>query len=136
MPHLEIENRTHEITNDAAWTTECVELCSGDLIVDGTPFGTYVAARYTQSPRPPQFIVNAIHEDGQVKLSIPFECHSGANQSVVQIPETASPWQTDGILIGPIPSLPEMADYTRAQQILQVARELVAVERIFASAMQ
>lgn len=133
MPRLHIENRSRELTDECSWTDEQVELSWGDIYLDGTPFGTYFAASYPQSGRPPHFVVNVVGSSGVATLSIPFEFDPGAAERVRAISEKTSPWGSDGILVGPIPEDPQSATYTRIAQVLEVAAELVLVEPNLAS---
>lgn len=129
MSRLRIENWARDSTDDCAWTDEHVELTSGDLFLDDEPFGTYFAASYPESGAPPHFIVNVVNASGAAVLSMPFRLDAGGTEKRFHaIEERCSPWRSDGILIGPIPSDPLRSGYTQAGRVLEVAVELVRIE--------
>jgi hypothetical protein len=128
MSRLAIHNMTQEFASDCSWTAEFVELSSGDLYLDGQPFGTYFAACYPESDRLPQFIINAVDADGCPISSVPFEYRFESSEPVRPIPAISSPWDTDGVLVGSIPTEAERSVYSRAAEVLAVAKELVLIE--------
>jgi hypothetical protein len=127
MSRLHIQNWSHESATDCAWTTESVELSSGNLLLDRLPIGTYFAACYPESERPAQFIVNLVDASGKPVMSVPFECIPG-HDLVRPIEASDSPWSEDGVLVGPIPNEAERSSYTRAIEAVVVAKELVGCE--------
>lgn len=128
MPRLIISNVSQELTSDCCWTDELVALSYGDLYVDGRPFGTYIAACYPNTRRPPQFIINVVNEAGRPVLSVPFEIHLQSPDLVLPVSPDASPWSEDGLVVGPIPDETERRSYSRAADVFAVASALVAVE--------
>jgi hypothetical protein len=127
MSRLHIQNWSHELATDCVWTTESVELSSGNLLLDGVPYGTYFAACYPESERPAQFIVNLVDASGKPVMSVPFECTPG-NEIVRPMEATDSPWSEDGVLVGPIPSAADWSAHTRTTEAVLVAKELVGSE--------
>lgn len=127
MSQLHIQNWSYELATDCAWTTESVELSSGELLVDGKPFGTYFAACYPESERPPQFIVNVVAPSGRPVISVPFECIQSPDL-VRPIEASDSPWSEDGVLVGPIPDQAGRTIYARVAETLALARQLAGSE--------
>lgn len=128
MSRIVIENLSQELSNDCSWTDELVKISSGDLYLDGQPFGTYVAACYPESQRAAQFIINVIDTAGHPLLSLPCAYTPCNKNPVVPIRREDSPWFEDGVLFGPIPSEAELSIYSRASDALAVAKALVFVE--------
>jgi hypothetical protein len=128
MSLLVVENMTRELSSDCSWTKELVELSSGDLYVDGRPFGSYFAACYPESHRSPQFIINVLDATGRPLLSLPCVYAPRDTEPVRPVNPADSPWSEDGVLIGPVPSPAERSSYSRAGEALLVAKELVKVE--------
>lgn len=130
MPSIKIENRRHEMASDTAWTVDTVELSSGDIYVDDVPFGTYIAACYPESRRPPNLIVTAINTAGSPTLSIPFEYRPELSEQLKPLASADSPWTADGVITGPIPEGDELSLYTMATEVRAIAAQLVLLEPI------
>ena len=128
MPDIKLENLRQDLVNDCEWMSGYVALGTGNILVDSRPFGTYIVARYPDSGRPPDFIVNAIDGSGRAVLSIAFEYRQGIQPGLRMLAPAECPWQPDGLVIGPMPQESELARYTLAKEVLSVAAELVLLE--------
>ncbi|GAB6142147.1 hypothetical protein JCM14076_28760 [Methylosoma difficile] len=128
MSRIVIKNLSQELSNDCSWTGEFVKISSGDLYLDGQPFGTYVAACYPESQRAPQFIINVLDTSGEPLLSLPCEYTPCNENPVLPLRPEDSPWSEDGVVFGSIPSEAELSIYSRASDALTVAKALVLVE--------
>ena len=127
--NIKIEEMKWEIVDGTAWTKDWVGLSSGDIYMDGTPFGHYVAAWYPNTARPLQMIIATLDQDLHSSLSIGVQCARYDPESLAPVSPSEIPWESDGVLFGPVASPEEFVIYSRAREALAVAADIIRLDR-------
>ncbi len=117
-----------QIVDDAAWTKDWVGLSRGDIHRGGQPFGHYVAAWYPNTDKPMSMIVTLCDDMLNAVLSIGVRCPRGALASLVAVEPEEIPWESDGLLFGPMARPGEFDVHSRAGEALLVAPEIVLLD--------
>lgn len=124
---IALDQTDWEIVDDAAWTRDWVGLSSGDVYRGADQIATYVAAWYPNTNRPLQLLVTLWStQPSRPTISVALRCNVGEIESLVQVGPNDVPWDSDGIVTGPIPEAG--APYTRAEEALPLAREIIALD--------
>jgi hypothetical protein len=126
---IRLDQPRWEITDDVQWTKDWVGLSHGDIYRDDQPFGHYVAAWYPNTDRPLAMIVTVIDVALGPVLSIGVHCLRGDLNSLAAVSPEQIPWESDGVMFGPITRLEEFSVYSKAQEALKIAKEVVLQDR-------
>ena len=125
---IQLDEMSWEITDDVAWTKEWVGLSRGDIYRDDQPYGHYVAAWYPNTARDMVMIVTVLGTELKPVLSIGVRCSRGDLSSIAAVEPEEIPWESDGVLVGPVTRLEEFSSFSQAREALIVAAEIVELD--------
>ena len=118
------ENQLYEITDDCEWFNGWVGISSGEIIINNSLFGHYVAAWYPNLNKPAELLITVVNEQNNPLLSVGGVFNVG-NTRFNPVNKSEVPWDSDGVIFGDILSPVEYATYSRAAEALSITDNII-----------
>jgi hypothetical protein len=126
---IQLRNTGWKITDEVGWTKDWVGISHGDVYQGDHPFGYYVAAWYPNTDRPMVMIITAVDRSPpRDTLSIGVRCPRGNLDALAAVDPDETPWD-GGVSDAPMARLDEFEVYPRAQEALDLAKDIVRLDR-------
>lgn len=126
---IRLDQRRWYISDETNWTRDWVGLSSGDIYQGDEPFGHYVAAWYPNTDRDMVMIVTALEQGGRPVMSVGIRCRRNDLNSLAPVNPEDLPWESDGVMFGPVARVEEIETYARAREALLIAKDVVHLDR-------